>query len=148
MTRFLAFVASYLVVVSLPLRVEGTGFVYNKDAYCDGAQVIIDSMTCDDSTTCEAGDMMRVQGTIGLQEELEYTYMCATTHACFQGFSEVCETYTSVIYDTCSALGLNMMMYGNGDSSCPSQGYYSMDAYFQVPSLSDMPVNSSKYDCA
>jgi len=142
MTRFLAFVASYLVVVSLPLGVEGVGFVYKKDAYCDGAQVIIDSMTCDGSTTCEAGDMMLVEGTVRLLEELEYSYMCATTHACFEGFSNVCETYTSVIYDTCSALGLNMTMYG--DTACPSQGYYHMNAYFQVPSLDNMPVNSSK----
>lgn len=146
MNRLLAFFASYLLV-SLPLAVEGVGFKYNMDAYCDyPAHIVIDSMTCGDGNkTCDAGDIMLVNGTLALKEELEATYLCTTTQACFRGESGICETYESEIYDVCEGLGLEAAWYDEG-KECPSQGYYNLSAYLQVPGLEDMPLNSSKCD--
>ena len=146
MNRILAFFASsYLLVSILPHAVEGVGFKYNRDAYCDyPAHIAIDSMSCINNKTCENGDIMLVQGTIGLLEELEDTYMCTTTQACFVGLNGICETYSSVIYNVCGRFGLNMTWYE--ENECPSEGDYSMEAYFQVPYLDDLPLNASKCD--
>lgn len=140
------FASSCCLLVSLPLAAVEAGtisFAYKGDAKCDDvAYVKIDSMTCGGNAQCGPGDTVLMRGTLRLLEELEETdYLCTNTEACFNGVSSRCEWYKSGFNDVCSAL---VPMYDDQDG-CPSEGYYYMHGYFQIPAADTLPLNSSKF---
>ena len=129
MDRFLSLTIC-LLAVYFPRGVDGTAFVLDEMTCSYPVNLYVENVKCGSSSgdACNFGDLLYVDGTVGLGVSLDSSTMCSTVKACFLGSTLFCKTYTAQI-DLCNDLGLTSM----DGTACPNAADYNFEVKVQLP---------------